>query len=231
MLDFKQVSIKYVVLKRAFLLVTMSWLLISISGCEEDTRYKNDLNNPELFRMAMKKLTDVIVYDIFSPPVASRVYMYPSLASYAIIQKKYPEKYNSLVGQVTDFKDIPEPSNKNIDLNLASLQAFFRVGKALVFSEDKLTEFQESCYDSLSRAGLPEKVLEASMDYGDKVADHILKWADTDFYKQTRTYPQYIIREEPQYWKPTPPAYMQGIEPHWNKIRTLVLQAPNQFEV
>ncbi|MFL1013434.1 vanadium-dependent haloperoxidase [Flavisericum labens] len=231
MLDFKQVSIKYVVLKRAFLLVTMSWLLISISGCEEDTRYKNDLNNPELFRMAMKKLTDVIVYDIFSPPVASRVYMYPSLASYAIIQKKYPEKYNSLVGQVTDFKDIPEPSNKNIDLNLASLQAFFRVGKALVFSEDKLTEFQESCYDSLSRAGLPEKVLEASMDYGDKVADHILKWADTDFYKQTRTYPQYIIREEPQYWKPTPPAYMQGIEPHWNKIRTLVLQAPNQFVV
>ena len=33
-----------------------------------------------------------------------------------------------------------------------------------------------------------------------------------------------------EYWKPTPPDYMEGIEPHWNKIRTLVLDSAGQFE-
>lgn len=64
-------------------------LMILFSGlcfsCEENTKYKEDLNDPQLFNSAMKSLTDVIVYDIFSPPVASRVYMYPSIASYAVI--------------------------------------------------------------------------------------------------------------------------------------------------
>ena len=40
---------------------------------------------------------------------------------------------------------------------------------------------------------------------------------------------KYTILEEEVYWKPTPPDYMDGIEPHWNKIRTLVLNSSNQF--
>ena len=52
----------------------------------------------------------------------------------------------------------------------------------------------------------------------------ILNWADTDFYKQTRTYPKYTIQQDDKYWKPTPPDYMEGIEPHWNKIRKQSLE-------
>lgn len=204
-------------------------ILMFFVACNENGAYKEQLKDPELFRSAMKKLSDVIVYDIFSPPVASRVYMYPSVASYLVMHKAYPEKYNSLVGQLSGLKDIPDPKNKHVNFNLASLQAFFEVSKKLVFSEEKLFRLQGDCYKKLEENGLPKNVLEASIDYGNHVAQHVLSWANQDFYKQTRTYPQYIIRDEPQYWKPTPPAYMQGIEPHWNKIRTLVLKASNQF--
>jgi len=31
-------------------------------------------------------------------------------------------------------------------------------------------------------------------------------------------------------WQPTPPSYMDGIEPHWMKIRTLVLENSAQFK-
>ena len=48
-------------------------------------------------------------------------------------------------------------------------------------------------------------------------------------YSQTRTFPKYTIRDEYQYWKPTPPDYMDGIEPHWQEIRTMVLDSSNQF--
>ena len=44
-----------------------------------------------------------------------------------------------------------------------------------------------------------------------------------------RYFPKYTIREEDRYWKPTPPDYMDGIEPHWQEIRTMVLDSSNQF--
>lgn len=229
MLNFKHKQLHITLFKKACLFLTFTFMFVVISGCKEDTRYKTDLDNPELFRNAVKNLTDVIVYDIFSPPVASRVYMYPSLASYAIIQKENPSKYNSLAGQLNGFEDIPQPSNENINFNLAALHAFYMVGKPLVFSEEQLEEPLQELYDKLKEKGIPNKVFEASLDYGSLVAKHILDWADRDFYKQTRTYPQYILKEEPQYWKPTPPNYMEGIEPHWSKIRTLVLDSANQF--
>ena len=59
-------------------------LLISLSviSCSNDDNNIEKLNDPELFHQAMQNLTDVIVYDIFSPPVASRIYVYPSIAAY-----------------------------------------------------------------------------------------------------------------------------------------------------
>ena len=203
--------------------------LLVLTACTENQAYKEQLKDPELFQAAMKKLTDVIVYDIFSPPVAARVYMYPSIASYSVLQKAYPEKYNSLVNQLKDFTEIPEATNENVDYHLASLHAFSVVGKQLIFSEDRITEFQEKMYDSLRNNGLPRKVLDASKVYGDQVAQHILKWSKGDLYDQTRTYPKYTIEQEDKLWKPTPPDYMDGIEPHWNKIRTVVLDSANQF--
>ena len=84
----------------------------------------------------MQNLSDVIVYDIFSPPVASRVYLYPSIAAYELMANKMPFKYKSLVGQVKDLKPIPEPEkdSKNYNLNLTILYAFNKVGKTLIFS-------------------------------------------------------------------------------------------------
>jgi len=203
--------------------------LFLLGSCKENTAYKEKLQDPELFQSSIKKLTDVIVYDIFSPPVASRVYMYPTIASYAIMQKAHPEKYNSLEGQMNEYKDIPDPTDKNVDMNLAAIHAFLTIGKQLIFSEDKINEFQDKTYADLQEAGLPDEVLQASKEYGEQVAKHISNWADTDMYKQTRTYPKYTILDDPQYWKPTPPDYMDGIEPSWHKVRTLVLDSAGQF--
>jgi len=211
------------------LVLSLAVCVFSLSACKQDVRYKAELNNPELFRAAMKKLTDVIVYDIFSPPVASRVYVYPSIAAYSVLQKGNSESFKGLTGQLNDFPSIPEPNDENINLNLASLHAFIVVGRQLIFSEDKITAFQKKTYLNLERKGLPKKVLDASKTYGDNIAEIILEWSKGDLYNQTRTYPKYTIKEEDKFWKPTPPDYMDGIEPHWSKIRTMVLDSANQF--
>lgn len=195
----------------------------------EDETYKITLQNPELFHQSMKRLTDVIVHDIFSPPVASRIYVYPSIASYEVLAAN-DNKYRTLAGQLNGLESIPNPEDENINFNLASIHAFLKVGTTLIFSEDKINTYQESLYESFEEEGLPLKIRKASLAYGDVVANHIIEWADKDNYHQTRTFPQYTIQDEEKYWKPTPPDYMNGIEPHWNKIRTMVLDSARQFK-
>jgi len=200
-------------------------------SCTEnnDLSYREKLNDPELFQEVMQNLTNIIVYDIFSPPVASRVYLYPSIAAYEIIASHNPEKYNSLVGQVKELKGIPKTKNPNVNTKLASIFAFNSVGKTLIFSSNKMNSFEEKFQQKLKGLGVPEKVILASRTYANKVADEVLKWSKNDMYSQTRTFPKYTIKEEDQYWKPTPPDYMDGIEPHWQEIRTMVLDSSNQF--
>ena len=93
-----------------------------------------------------------------------------------------------------------------------------------------MEEFREKLYERLEDEGLPSSVKKSSLVYGEAVASHILSWADGDMYKQTRTYPKYTVRSETEFWKPTPPDYMEGIEPHWNKIRTMVIDSARQYK-
>ena len=174
-------------------------------------------------------MLNIIVYDIISPPVASRVYLYPSIAAYEIIAIHKPEKYNSLVGQVKELKEIPKTKDPNVNIKLASIFAFNSVGKTLIFSANKMNSFEEKFHQKLKEFGVPKKVILASRTYANRVVDEILKWSKNDMYIQTRTFPKYSIKEEDQYWKPTPPDYMDGIEPHWTEIRTMVLDSSNQF--
>ena len=58
----------------------------------------------------------------------------------------------------------------------------------------------------------------------------IINWSKKDLYAETRTYPRYSINDDPRRWAPTPPDYMDAIEPHWNKIRPFLLNDPDQFK-
>ena len=210
-----------------FLIVT----IFCFYSCSEtnNINYKEQLSDPELFQAAMQNLTDIVVYDIFSPPVASRVYLYPSVAAYEIMAYFNSDNFNSLKGQVNELQDIPIPENPNIDSNLAAIFSFNQVGKALIFSEKKMEIFETNFNNKLKDFGVPSRVINASKEYADKVSKSILDWASKDMYSQTRTFPKYSILEGDRFWKPTPPDYMDGIEPHWPKIRTMVLDSSNQF--
>ena len=207
-------------------------LLLSVFlnfSCTEDNRYLAHLDDPSLFQMSVQNLSDIIVYDIFSPPVASRIYMYPTIAAYEIVAQAYPQNYKSLAGQLKDLEKI-SPMSQDVNPHLAALYAYNFVGKALIFSEDKMEDFQRKQAMQIKAIGVPRRVRKASLSYAEKVSAHILNWANGDLYNQTRTFPRYTIQEEDHFWKPTPPDYMDGIEPHWNKIRTLVLDSANQYQ-
>jgi len=212
--------------------VTMAVMLLVVwlAGCQQvNPDYQEEAADPAYMHGAMQQLTDVIVHDIFSPPVASRIYAYPSIAAYEIMAQQDPA-YRSLSGQLNELSPLPFPDqDEKYCYPLAAVQAFLEVGKALTFSEPLMEEYQEKLLQEYQSIEMPRRVYRRSVAYGEEVAAHILDWAATDQYKQTRTYPKFTINDEEGRWQPTPPDYMDGIEPHWRDIRPLVLDSAQQF--
>jgi len=204
--------------------------LLTLYSCKEEPFVESaELSDPEHFHAAVNNLSNIIVHDIFSPPVASRIYVYPSIAAYEVLSQDYPE-YQSLAGQLHGLTPVPEPdTNLQISFAVAALHAFNVMGKELIFSEAMFDESVNEKYDELKNYNISRSVFEHSLQYGQLVAAHIKEWASKDNYHQSRSFPKFSLSRDPARWKPTPPGYMDGIEPHWNKIRTFVLDSSDQF--
>ena len=213
-------------MKRISLLLFSASLLCIIACNKEEQPIEVSSEN---MHQAIDKVVEVMIHDIFSPVVASRIFVYPDIAAYEIIAKNDPN-YNSLAGTINGLKPIPNPiDTANVNYKVSALIAHLELSKSLIFSEDRITTYQDSLYNTWKKTN--EKEFEKSKEYAMQVVTHMKKWMDTDNYKQTRTMPKFTVNtDDPSRWQPTPPAYMDGIEPHWMKIRTLAIDSAAQFK-
>lgn len=177
---------------------------------------------------AQKALTDVIIHDIFSPPVASRIYAYTNIAAYEVLVKG-DKNYHSLKGQLNSFPAIP-PASKKVNLSLAAVNAFLITGKSLVFSEAILQDSINNILAWYQKKEITPDQFKSSMEYGRLVAETVLQWVAKDKYKETRSLRRYSFLKQEGKWMPTPPVYMAAIEPNWSKIRPLAIDSCNQFQ-
>lgn len=210
--------------KISSLIVAVVLVLASCQKKEEPVEV-----SPEEFHASVDKVIEIMIHDIFSPPVASRIFAYSNIAAYEIIAKK-DDNYKSLAGQVTELKNIPDPTNgENINYEMAALIAHMDISKRLIFSEERMESFRDSLYTIWMEKN--ETVFNASKDYGLEVANFVGDWMNKDNYKETRTMPKFSVdSNDPSRWQPTPPAYMNGIEPHWMKIRPFAIDSAQQFK-
>ena len=162
-------------------LLLMAFLLVSCSQNKPAP-----LNEVDLLINNEDQLTQVIIYDVFTPPVASRIYVYSSLASYEAIRFA-KEGTSSIAEKLNGFGKMPLPEKgKNYNFSLAATKAFFKVTRNVkVFSIDSLTKYEQSVYDNY-KANLDEVTYNNSIAFGDTVAAVILARAKTDGYAISR---------------------------------------------
>ncbi len=205
-------------------------VLAAGTGCANmSPEYRTHAPDPELLHAAVHDITGVIVYDIFSPPQASRVYAYASIAAYEAIRPGYPAQ-RTLAGQLNGLTPLPGPEpGAEYYLPLSSIHAFMIVSRALTFSRERVDSMRTALEGQIRRTGIPTAVFERSTAYGDTVAQHILAWAAQDHYLETRGYPKYTVTSERGRWRPTPPAYMDAVEPHWGELRPFVMDSSGQL--
>ncbi|WP_224995532.1 vanadium-dependent haloperoxidase [Cesiribacter sp. SM1] len=205
--------------------------LAGMVGCKKEAApevYNMQAADPALLHSCSQQLTNVIVHDIFKPPVASRIYAYSFLAAYEALQPQSAE-HTSLAGKLNGFTAVPAPEEGKVYCYpLASTKAFIEVGKALTFNMEMWEDFEKDFYAQYEGMGIPADVYERSSAYGEQVAKHILAYAGADNYKITRGY-RHTLTHKAGSWVPTPPTYAEACEPRWNTIRTFTLDSAAQF--
>lgn len=185
--------------------------------------------SPAVLHDAMDSLTNVIVYDIMSPPQASRTYAYASIAAYEVVRFG-DSTWRSLAGQVRGMPAIPAPeAGKTYSWPLAGVRAFLTVGYQLTFSRDRMDSVRTSL-SARYEDQLPADVYARSIAYGDSVARHILAWADGDGFKRSRGLPKFSVTSHVGRWRPTPPAYMDAVEPNWGTLAPFAMDSAGQFK-
>ena len=191
--------------------------------------YRAQTPDAEPLHVAVSQLTDVMVYDIFSPPQASRAYAYASIAAYEALRHG-DTSYHSLADQLNGLTAVPAPdSAAQVYLPLAGVHAFMTVGRQLTFSRARMDSLRSAMDERFRRLGIPGPVFDSSLAYGERVAQHVLGWAAKDNFAQTRGYAKYTVTSESGRWVPTPPAYMDAVEPNWMKLRPFAMDSASQF--
>jgi hypothetical protein len=209
------------------LLLNLFFCSVLLTSCSSDKPSK--LSETDLLHQNEFLLTQVIIYDVFTPPVAARIYVYSSLASYEALRYSKPDA-PSITEKLNGFKKMPEPEKgKKYDFSLASTKAFFTVVRNVkVFSVDSLKSYEESVYNNF-KENLDEDVYERSIAFGDTIAKTIMERAKTDGYAKSRGKPKYLGSTDAGKWRPTPPDYMDGVEWCWNTMKPLVMDSASQF--
>lgn len=207
-------------------LTILSAICIFIVSC--GTGKSKTINEADVLHNNQDQLTQIIIYDVFTPPVSSRIYVYSSLASYEAIRFSRPG-YPSIAEKLHGFKPMPQPEkDKSYDFALAATRAFFTVVHKVVFSLDSLKPYENTTLEKFKKS-LDEETYNRSVAFGDSIGNTVLARAMVDGYLQSRGKPKYLGSNDPGKWRPTPPDYLDGIEWCWNTMKPMVLDSASQF--
>jgi hypothetical protein len=204
---------------------------VCISSCKKNKAQANYFNQPATYSATVKMLNNVVLENNFPPMIAARNYVYACIAGYECMVAG-DSSYQSLSGQIKHLPPMPAPSDpSNIDFHLASLLAFTKVGNAVTFPDGSLMFYYDDLLKKADSAGMSEEKVTATKLFSDTIAASILAWSKKDRYGATRGAPKYEFKALEERWAPTPPMYSTAVEPHWKKIRPMVLDTSFMFEI
>lgn len=199
-------------------------LLISNSLCAQKKIAYEDLMQPAVFSLSM-----VMMHDVVNPPAASRYYAYCTLGAYDIVSQNsgtivapsaFIKRYTPVV--------ITTPKT-SYDYHIAALFCVYESGKLLLPSGYRLEENEITFIQLLQKHKIKQSVIDSSVAVGKSVAMQVAEWSKKDDYGKLSAKLRYTPVKGDGYWFPTPPSYMEAVEPNWKTVKTLIIDSCNQF--
>ncbi len=182
----------------------------------------------EDLHIANRKLLEIAMEDGFSPPVASRVYVYPHLSFYTALHAFYPDSLLDITAKINGFPT-HSPAKSKADPELTALICYWTIAKTLIFSENQALEAIQNLESKAKELHFTEDVINDSKEFAKQFCDSVSLWIKKDNYAYTRTLDRYTSKKNPAHWSETPPDYTAGLEPNWPKIRRIILDSSDSY--
>ena len=205
-------------------LLTIAIVVITLSGKAQKTKpvWKDSLN-PALFSLTM-----VMMHDVVNPPAASRYYAYCTMAAYEIVSY-----HDSSVIPLTSFvKHYQRPSFQEggrYDYEIAALYSILETGKRMLPSGYMLQPQQDKLLLQLKKKKIPLAIIEQSVKIAEQAATHIIAFSQKDNYNRLSAMRRYAPVKEEGRWYPTPPSYLEAVEPNWRIVRPMIIDSSHEF--
>jgi hypothetical protein len=180
-------------------------------------------------RPAIFALSKVMMHDVVSPTIASRYYMYATLGAACILSRdgrSFPHPSSYIRHLPDSFGRIPDDAHPS----LTALFCIYETGMRMLPSGADVQSDYDAARGRLRKLGYSDREMEAASLAAASVATSVLAYAAADGYDLLSRYPRYRPRKKEGFWFPTPPAYMEASDPHWGKMRTMVLDSAGQFK-
>jgi hypothetical protein len=210
-------------LNKHYFIIVICFGLFSCKNTNSTYKVEYSINSPTFLHDVNIALEQDIVHDFFSPPVASRIYLYPNLLAYEIMSSK-DSSYTSLTSVFKEFPVFPEIKSDH-GHDIAALYGFLKVAEEMVYTT-KHIDIQVNKLDSTFKTHPDLKLIKK---YSEDISKIMIDWLKKDNYNETRNMGAYQLLNTENSWIPTGPDYMDALEPHWSKIRPVTLDTASQF--
>ncbi|MCF0057392.1 vanadium-dependent haloperoxidase [Dyadobacter sp. CY356] len=205
------------------------FLLISLFFCRLTHAQNPGRELDAHLQPAIFAITMVMIHDVANPPAASRFYTYCLLGAQEIVSQNN-KSIVSPTAYINDLNKIEIETKGKYDYKIAALYCILETGKIILPSGYMLEEDETKFVSTLKKQGYSESIIEQSILVAQEVAKKIIVISSQDNYSRLSTRLRYRPVKGEGYWYPTPPGYIEGVEPHWRTIRPVMIDSSSQFK-
>lgn len=177
---------------------------------------------------------DLVLHENLTPPAAARTYAYVALAMYEAVVAGMPAHVSlgpQLTGRPTTVRP---PRAGQLDWPAALSAAVAHVLEAVLpfralATRPLLDDALAAEVAARHAAGVPARAVTEGARHGRAVGQALAAWIAGDGHAGIVDRPYDPPAGQPHLWESTPPNFRPAVEPHWDKVRPLVLRTADEI--
>lgn len=177
-------------------------------------------------RPVLYSTTMVMVHDVVDPPAASRYYSYMMLAAYDLVWKHD----HTMVSPDAIARNFPvDTMGVSGDYRIAAVYAILEAGRQMMPSGYLLEKEEKKFLERLGKLRFSQSTIDRSVATAKAEVKKVIAFSRGDRYNLLSTKLRYTPLKKDSTWYPTPPSYMEAVEPHWRIIRPMMIDSSSEF--
>ncbi|PWK77402.1 PAP2 superfamily protein [Mucilaginibacter oryzae] len=209
----------------------ISILILALTGTSAYAQKNKKQPLPYLqIDKAINAVSGVMIHDVVNPPAASRYYAYVTLGAYNLVSlnNKNIVPVARFIKSYNQDNQISIPAPK-YDYRIAAMYCILETGKQMLPSGYMLQDDEDKYLELLKENGINDDIIKQSVAAATEMAAKVIKYSKSDNYSKLSGLLRYSPIKGGKNWFPTPPMYMEAVEPNWKTIRPMFIDSSDQF--